>query len=670
MLTTLLVSLLVSLSQAETPIVLRNRPKITQAVFHPDGKRLYCVTHAGVEAYDTTTGQLLFDAPYGRHLFCSPNGDKFALVSRSIGMIHISGTIVVLDGNTGKKLHQGAGTSAAFSPDGRWLISHSGFDVGHPETDLPPKVQITDLRTGKTHLAQLKALPEKKALPFGQHQGAANFYFTKDSKFLVSGVHGESGKYKIMAACDLETGEPCEKLPADDQLHVLRDLRYSSDGKRFVDRWTVFDEQGKPIAKLNSADIKAGGWKNTFQMSPDGKTVFGVSSDRWLEPLEKANQSVQTRVSRLHAWDADSGDWKRTLIEAKHVLTMPLITRKKVGNAYSEDPQFAINAQGTTAIDYTSDGALTVWNLATGKAVRKLRQTGHSARPEILTFSPDSRWLATASTDGEVQIWNAKTGQPARALDRAAYLGDVRFRPNSKELIGVGHDLIYVWNIETGALLRTFASAGYVARVDCAPDGKIMAVGDHRQSRTVLIDIDSGKTLHTLNTKGHSLAFHPNGKLLLSLDSNGMVALWDSATGKNLQKWFGGKSNDYRYIPHQAAFLAGGERFVLRENNTVTVMDIKTNKQVLQHTLKLETHYDFHKMAVHPDGRRFAMGQYGPQDVTEFDLTSAKVLRTYPGHAHVTSQVQYSPDGMRLATTGGYDFVIRIHNVPSLKASE
>jgi len=667
MFTTLLMTITFGLSQNEPTLILRNRPQIVQAEFHPDGKRVFCVTHAGLEAYDTSTGKLLFDAPSGRMLVVSPKGDKLALISTNIGMISIDGTVTVLDGDTGKVLRQVSGTSALFSPDGRWLISHSGYNVGHPATDLPPKVQITNLETGKTHLAKLRDFDDKKALSFGMHRAAGNFHFTKDGKSLAS-LGGGIGQRKIWAACDLATGEPLEKLPGVDQVEVVYRSPYSVDGKRYVNQWTVHDaEEGKPIAKLEMANIKANGWRNTFYMSPDGKTIYGESSNHWREPETDGKRFLITRTSQLHAWDADTGKWQRTVAEANVTHTMPAVTQKKLGNAYREDPHFALNHDATRAIDYTADGAVAVWDLKTGKILRKMRQSGHSARPEMLAFSPDSNWLASASSDGEVLIWNAKTGEPMRILDRAAYLSDIRFRPKSKELIGLGQDQIYVWNFESGELLRTIERKGFLFRLECHPDGKRVAVSEHQSDTTALLDIDSGKVLHSFTGKGQSLMFHPDGKSLMALHPSGAVSIWDIDSGKRKHYWFGGKSGDYRYRAHVVRFLGEGSQFVLCENDTATVFDSNTAKQISQHTLKMQAWYAFQQMSVHPDGKRVVIGPHSSHDVHEFELFTGKVLRTYPGHGHVTSRVQFSPDGTRLATAGEYDFVIRIHSVPAAR---
>jgi WD40 repeat protein len=663
MMTALLMTSLAFVFQIDSPRLLRNRPPISQAVFHPDGRRLYCVTHAGLEAYDTTTGKLLFDAPYGRHLTLSPRGDKLALVAASIGMIRIDGTIVVLDGDTGKKLHQGSGTSATFSPDGRWLISHSEYSIGHPATDLPPKVQITDLRTGKMQFASVKDDAEKKLNGFGPHRAASQFRFSKDCTILVGGAINGVGQFRASSACHLATGQTAP-IPEDGDLLPITDPRLSNDGTRYLHEWTVFDvPNSKLLAKLQMPqNLDVSGWTLDCQLSADGKFVFGASSRTWKLPDDTKKYSTVTRASLLHVWDAETGKHLHSPIEAKWSMRLPTTTYKKIGNIHRSDPKFVVNRQATVAISHTADGTLTVWDLKRGAPLRTLRDAGHSTRPEHLAFRADGRQFATASTDGEVVLWDVESGRALRTLERAAHVNAIRIRPKSNELVGVGHGLIYVWNVETGELLRTFERKGNLFAVECHPDGRRIAVADYWSESVSLIDIESGETVRDLRGAGVGLAFHPDGTSLLTLYTNGAVGLWDVESGKRLQYWFGGGTGDSRFGAGQIAWLPGGTHFVLREkHNSIAIVDAKTGKRDPEFTVKNESRDTIRHMSVHPAGKRFAISRNSTTAIEERELPTGNLLRTLPGSAWSNSVVEYSPDGTRLAILGSYDFLIRIH---------
>ena len=52
-----------------------------------------------------------------------------------------------------------------------------------------------------------------------------------------------------------------------------------------------------------------------------------------------------------------------------------------------------------------------MWDAATGKLRFSLRGHRHSVR--AVTFSPDDRWIISASYDGTIRYWDRASGKPA-----------------------------------------------------------------------------------------------------------------------------------------------------------------------------------------------------------------------------------------------------------------
>ena len=72
-----------------------------------------------------------------------------------------------------------------------------------------------------------------------------------------------------------------------------------------------------------------------------------------------------------------------------------------------------------------------VWEASTGKAVAVLR--GHTAEVNSAVFSPDGKWIATASSDGTVQMWEASTGKAVAELrGHMAEVNSAVFSPDGK----------------------------------------------------------------------------------------------------------------------------------------------------------------------------------------------------------------------------------------------
>jgi hypothetical protein len=55
-----------------------------------------------------------------------------------------------------------------------------------------------------------------------------------------------------------------------------------------------------------------------------------------------------------------------------------------------------------------------LWNVVTGREIRRFE--GHKGWVVSARFSPDGRWVFTASWDGTVRIWNTENGAPVCVL--------------------------------------------------------------------------------------------------------------------------------------------------------------------------------------------------------------------------------------------------------------
>jgi WD40 repeat protein len=80
---------------------------------------------------------------------------------------------------------------------------------------------------------------------------------------------------------------------------------------------------------------------------------------------------------------------------------------------------------------------------------------GHSSTVNSVAFSPDSTWLASASSDYTVKVWDARSGACLQTLeDHRHFVNSVAFSPDSTRLASASSDYtVKVWDASSGACL-------------------------------------------------------------------------------------------------------------------------------------------------------------------------------------------------------------------------
>jgi WD40 repeat protein len=320
--------------------------------------------------------------------------------------------------------------------------------------------------------------------------------------------------------------------------------------------------------------------------------------------------------------------------------------------AFSPDGRFLATASDNwdkAKNGYTA-GEIKIWDVQTGKEHRTLRGDAQWIRP--LVFSPDGRCLVSGS-EGKTTLWDFRTGEKLLALQLAEYVYRLTFSADGARLIGWGSrqeqdDTVHywkMWNTQTGQELLSFKSHG----LDFTPDGKRVVATDWDKSRMKVFDAESGQQVMNIPDDG-TTAFSPDSKRLASHSKDGM-RIWDLETGDEV--------NFIRLPPGERLleFTADGKRLVVTGRGRVSVWDVETEQQSKQ-TLTLHgvQRGSGHSISDTPalfssDFTRLA-GISG-KTIRIFDAQDARELRKLAGHDNNIVCLAFSADGKRLATSDG-----------------
>lgn len=405
-------------------------------------------------------------------------------------------------------------TDLCFSPDASLLLSASIDDTA----------QVWNLASGTPHSAPLR---------HGNSVNSARF--SPDARLVVTASSDNTARL-----WDTRTGMPVtEELPHE---NALMGARFTSDGRRvlttsFSGAFGIWElrEPFSPTKRFNH-----GSFVSQVQFSPDGTKMATGSTDGDIRITDVGAGAHVLRLrhegsvrpmafspdGRILAVGGASGSAQLYDTSSGAPISGPL--RHK----YTVDA-LEFDRTGKRLL-VTAEVQAQVWDVVNSSPVG-----ASMAHRDVITcarFSPDARWIVSASKDRIVRLWSAETGQPVGLpLREGDQANSVQFSPDGKYVLigGRAHEALVVSvneHQEVGARMRHH---GGVSRAAFSPDGKRIVTASEDRTAKVWALGEPNPLVHSLPHPARvSFAeFSSDGRVILTLSSEGAARLWDAGSG-------------------------------------------------------------------------------------------------------------------------------------------
>jgi WD40 repeat protein len=578
-------------------------------------------------------------SPDGKRLFAAearmyPSGeiDQTTLVKRDAETGEILGRLPVAGGIR----------SIDVSPDGRWVAIGIGHLVGGLSV-------LSSSCKGEVILADARTLRIEWHHPApGPWWANAVAFSPNSSRILVgygttdSPMGRKSGSAEVLAQSSGAVLKTIPGLGPDE--NGFCDVAFHPDGRTIAlgsyEQIALCDLEGEGPIDVVSASQRSFLYAVAF--SPDRRYLASAGWGR-----------------SIHLWDAK---------------TMKLVRRLNGHQGFVRD--LAFSPDGRSLASTSEDRSVCLWDVETGDPVTVFH--GHASNALSVAWHPGGHLLASGGEDDAVKLWDVRASRPIVKWHFGWTCG-LAFDPTSGHgvIATQGHgesfnDQFRLWNASTGepiaepgpwdpASVPSISEAvrarglempvgsSITAAVAWSKDGKHIATLD-RQRTIKVRERATGAVVRSLeDPQGitYVLAFTPDGNHLISggqftdsEGSKGKVVCWDLETAAG---WI------------QIALSPDGRRVAVAgfREGPLVLLDVTDGKTVATPALDMGLHFTC--CAFDVDGTRLAVGcidpRYGSNLIKVLDVSTGRVLLRLTGHTGTVTDVAFSPDGRRLASS-------------------
>ncbi|MEM9459005.1 MAG: CHAT domain-containing protein [Myxococcota bacterium] len=453
-----------------------------------------------------------------------------------------------------------------------------------------------------------------------------------------------------------------EATPVLDDLNSpVTHLVYAASGLRLLvvhadGTARILDAGAEPIREIELRGHEAA--ISAVVASPDG-TRF-ITGDKEGSTLvwdaERGTEEAAYRGTGMVQQIAISPDGRRVAVALERLVELWNIRqREKVATLRGHRANVrdvAFSPEGRRLATVSRDKAVRLWSADSGAALGVL--DGHTEPIVRVNYSPDGQTIATADESGTVRLWQAHCGTEELLLPgHGAEVRRMALSSDGSWVAMATAQSTTLSNLSTGEVI-TLDLESPARAMAWAPDGtRIVIATEDRVSAAY--DTTTGAVIDELATHDamiHSIEFSPEGRLVATGDSRGVVRLFRSGSYEAFEE----PMRAHRYGVLDLEFSPDGTRLATGGMDMrATVWDL--SRLGREPTATLEHAKPVLQVVFAPDGKHIATGD-SIGGVRFWTLETGEFVEL-SGNLATVRAIAFSPDGRQLLTAG-IDAAVRL----------
>lgn len=304
-----------------------------------------------------------------------------------------------------------------------------------------------------------------------------------------------------------------------------------------------------------------------------------------------------------------------------------------------------------------------MWTNLVAQNPELVLQVGHMGDVNTISYSPDGKYILTASEDKTAKIWDVKSGKLFRTLNgHNNRVFSAKFSPDGKSVVTVSEDkTAKIWDVGTGQIINSIEG-----KIDftnempvLSPDGmNILMISDNDKADSIntdselesykrvldIRDVRTGKIIQNIEGRVNDfilISFNPDGKYLVTTAADGTARVWKVSNGELLYTLAGSTMVDNNNIPGVIFSADGRKMATIGLDMVVKVWDFFTGKLLGRMKAEVE---EIVSAAFNPDGKMFAALSFDSQ-VLVWDAASGKLLKKIIEKGEGFSSLTFTSEG-------------------------